>query len=148
MATEQQKQYFADLLKIQFQVAEKAKTDKQKLVGIALEDSSATVRLNKLRRLILESQIPKEEPQVVEEENTTSSSTTGSLTEPVLSMNELAPKIMNLDTNELNLFSRTMRMTFDPALAQKELMGKIADVIRQSDLTDDVKIVQISDLLM
>ena len=131
MATEQRKQA---LLEIQTQVVIDAKTNKQKLIAIVLEKTSAEARLAGIRHILLESQLERDPVQPVEDPNVTVSS--------------MMSKIVELPVNQINELAETMKKTFDPAVEQKKLMDEIAQVIRSKELSPDQKIALISDLLI
>jgi len=134
MATEQQKQALSQLFELQTKIVVDAKTSKQKLIEIILETSSSEARLIKLRRILLKSQIQKDE--IPNTEN------------PNVSIRSMMSKITELPSQRLNELADTIKATFDPAIEQRKLMDDIAEIVRSKTLNADQKIAQISDLLI
>ena len=107
-----------------------AKTNKQKLISIILEKTSAEARLAGLRQILLESQLQKDQVQSED---------------PNVSIPLMMSKITELPTNEL---ADSIKKTFDPAVEQRKLMDDIAEIVRSKNLNADQKIALISDLLI
>ena len=128
MATET----LAQLFDIQVKIVSDAKQEKQKLIEIILESTPAEVRLNSLRKILLESQL---------QEETKSSDTFSSAT-------EMITKVTELSYDQVRDFNDTIKKTFEPALIQRNIMNCIADVIRLKNLSAEEKITMISDFLI
>lgn len=135
MSVDQQNQTLAQLFEQQNQIIQDVKKDKQKLISIVLEKTTAEIRLTSLRRVLLELQVEKAQDQT-------------STQDPNLSMSSLMPKIFDLPTDQLNDLSDSIKRTFEPVINQRKLMNDIAEVIRSKNLNNEAKIDLISDLLI
>jgi hypothetical protein len=122
MATE----HLTQLFKLQIEIIQDVKKNKQKLIEIILENTTAEILLTNLRRYLLESQIEKESHILYP---------------------SFVSKITELSPDQINDIRYMMKKTFDPLVERHKLMEKIGEIIRSENTNED-KINLISDLLI
>jgi hypothetical protein len=94
---------------------------KAKFITIVLEDSNAKSKLQKFRQILLELQIKDND--------------------------KFLPSFDELSIEQLEFLTESLKKIQEPARVHRKLLDSIADVIR-SDLSDDMKVIKITDLLL
>lgn len=132
MNTEQQSQALGKLREIQEEICADIRKDKQVLIAVILEQTDTESCLESLRQILLESQV-KNEIRVGNEDSYIS---------------EMFPKVHELPTDQLKQLTEAIVRVFEPIMRYRKLLDSIAEIMRSSELTSEIKLDRISDLIL